>query len=60
MLGYDKSNELMLAKEAQYMEKLQDIEGVNDAVVAAMSSLYRAGWEDCWMAVAEDVLSKAR
>ena len=60
MLGYDKSKELMLAREAKYMEKLQEIEGVNTDVLSAMSSLYRAGWEDCWIAVAEDVLGKTR
>jgi hypothetical protein len=49
MLDYDKSQELMLAKEAEYMEKLQEMPDVNAAVLAAMATLYRAGWRDCWM-----------
>jgi hypothetical protein len=49
MLNYDKSNELMLAQEAKYMESIQGIPGLNADVIAAMCSLYRAGWRDCWM-----------
>ena len=49
MLDYDKSNELMLAREAKYMESIQGIPGLSDGVVAVMSDLYRSGWRDCWM-----------
>jgi hypothetical protein len=49
MLDYDKSQKLMLAKEAAYMEELQAIPGVNVEAIAAMVALYRAGWRDCWM-----------
>ena len=49
MLNYDKSQELMLAKEAEYMKSLQEMPDVNAAVLAAMATLYRAGWRDCWM-----------
>ena len=49
MLDYDKSQELMLAEEAKHLETIQAIPGVNADVVAAMCSLYRRGWRDCWM-----------
>ena len=49
MLDYDKSNELMLAQEAKYMESIQEIPGLSADVVAVMSDLYRSGWRDCWM-----------
>lgn len=49
MLDYDKSQELMLAKEAAYMKELLEIPGVNAAALAAMAALYRAGWRECWM-----------
>jgi hypothetical protein len=49
MLDYDKSQELMLAQEAEYMKSIQEIPGLSADVVAAMSSLYRSGWRDCWM-----------
>jgi hypothetical protein len=49
MLDYDKSQELMLAEEAKHLEIIQAIPGVNADVVAAMCSLYRRGWRDCWM-----------
>ena len=49
MLDYDKSNELMLAREAKYMESIQGIPGLNADVVAVMADLYRSGWRDCWM-----------
>ena len=49
MIDSKKSEELMLAKEAQYIKDLQEIPGINAEVLAAMSSLYRAGWRDCWM-----------
>ena len=49
MLDYNKSQELMLAKEAEYMKSLQEMPDVNAAVLAAMATLYRAGWRDCWM-----------
>ena len=49
MLDYDKSNELMLAEEAKHLETIQEIPGLNPDVIAAMCSLYRAGWRDCWM-----------
>jgi hypothetical protein len=49
MLDYDKSQELMLAEEAKHLESIQEIPGLNPDVVAAMCSLYRAGWRDCWM-----------
>jgi hypothetical protein len=49
MLDYDKSNELMLAQEAKYLETIQEIPGLSVDVVAVMSNLYRAGWRDCWM-----------
>jgi hypothetical protein len=49
MLDYNKSQELMLAKEAAYIEKLQAIPGVNVEAIAAMVALYRAGWRECWM-----------
>ena len=49
MLDYDKSQKLMLAKEAEHLESIQAIPGLNPDVVAVMCSLYRAGWRDCWM-----------
>jgi hypothetical protein len=49
MLDYDKSQELMLAEEAKHLETIQEIPGLSADVVAAMCSLYRAGWRDCWM-----------
>jgi hypothetical protein len=49
MLDYTKSNELMLAKEAEYMKSLQAIPSLNAGVLAVMSDLYRSGWRDCWM-----------
>ena len=49
MLDYDKSNELMLAREAEYMKSIQGIPGLNADVVAVMADLYRSGWRDCWM-----------
>ena len=49
MLTYTKSEELMLAKEAGYMEKLQEIPDLNVSALAAMAALYRAGWRECWM-----------
>ena len=49
MLDYDKSQELMLAEEAKHLETIQEIPGLNPDVIAAMCSLYRAGWRDCWM-----------
>ena len=49
MMDYSKSQELMLAREAQYIDDLKDLEGMNADVLGAMSSLYRAGWRDCWM-----------
>ena len=42
----------MLAKETGYIESLKEIPGINAEVLAAMSSLYRAGWRDCWEAEA--------
>jgi hypothetical protein len=53
MLTYTKSEELMLAKEAAYMEKLQEIPDLNVSALAAMAALYRAGWRECWMEVAK-------
>lgn len=49
MLDYTKSNELMLAKEAEYMKSIQEIPSLNAGVLAVMSDLYRSGWRDCWM-----------
>jgi hypothetical protein len=49
MLDYDKSQELMLAQEADYMKSILEIPGLNADVVAVMSNLYRSGWRDCWM-----------
>ena len=49
MLNYDKSQELMLAKEAAYMKELLEIPDLNAAALAAMAALYRAGWRECWM-----------
>ena len=49
MLDYNKSSELMLAKEAAYMKELLEIPGVDAETLAAMCSLYRAGWRECWM-----------
>ena len=49
MLDYDKSQEMMLIEEAKHLESIQAIPGLNADVVAAMCSLYRAGWRDCWM-----------
>jgi hypothetical protein len=49
MLDYTKSNELMLAQEADYMKSILEIPGLNADVVAVMSNLYRSGWRDCWM-----------
>ena len=56
MIDSKKSEELMLAKEAQYIKDLQEIPGINAEVLAAMSSLYRAGWRDCWIADAMNQL----
>ena len=58
MLDYDKSNELMLAREAKYMESIQGIPGLNAGVVAVMSDLYRSGWRDCWMEEAKALTMK--
>ena len=49
MLDYDKSQELMLAQEADYMKSILEIPGLNADVLAVMSNLYRSGWRDCWM-----------
>lgn len=49
MLDYDKSQELMLAQEAEYIKSILEIPGLNADVVAVMSNLYRSGWRDCWM-----------
>lgn len=57
MLDYDKSQELMLAQEAEYMKSLQEMPDVNAAVLAAMAALYRAGWRDCWMEEAKNQLT---
>ena len=61
MLDWQKSEKLMLAEEAKHMESIQEIPGLNADVVAAMCSLYRAGWRDCWLAemvseVTEDLM----
>jgi hypothetical protein len=58
MLDYDKSQELMLAKEADYMKSIQEIPGLNPDVVAVMSNLYRTGWRDCWMEEAKALTIK--
>ena len=49
MLDYDKSQELMLANEAELMKSIQEIPDLNASAIAAMAALYRAGWRDCWM-----------
>ena len=49
MLDYNKSTELMLAKEAAYMKEFLEIPGVDGEMLAAMATLYRAGWRECWM-----------
>jgi len=49
MLTYDKSQELMLAQEAEYMKTILGIPGLSADIVAVMSDLYRSGWRDCWM-----------
>ena len=58
MIDFNKSEELMVAKEAQYIADLQEIPGINADVLAAMTSLYRTGWRDCWMAEAVAQLDK--
>jgi hypothetical protein len=58
MLDFNKSQKQMLAKEAEYMEKLQEMPDVNAAVLAAMSTLYRSGWRDCWVEQARAELAK--
>jgi hypothetical protein len=52
MTSTQESEALMLAKETGYIESLKEIPGINAEVLAAMSSLYRAGWRDCWEAEA--------
>jgi hypothetical protein len=52
MTNTQESEALMLAKEAGYIESLKETPGINAEVLAAMSSLYRAGWRDCWEAEA--------
>lgn len=54
MIDRAKSEELMLAREAQYIEELKNIKGpsLNADALAVMSGLYRAGWRDCWEAEA--------
>ena len=49
MLDDDKSQELMLANEAELMKSIQEIPDLNASAIAAMAALYRAGWRDCWM-----------
>ena len=49
MIDRAKSEELMLAKEAGYISEIEQIKGTSPEVLAVMSSLYRAGWRDCWM-----------
>lgn len=58
MTSTQKSEALMLAKEAGYIESLKEIPGISAEVLAAMSSLYRAGWRDCWVVEAEAQLDK--
>lgn len=52
MIDRAKSETLMLAREAGYIESLKEIQDMNPDVLAAMASLYRAGWRDCWEAEA--------
>lgn len=58
MTSTQESEALMLVKETGYIESLKEIPGINAEVLAAMSSLYRAGWRDCWVAEAEAQLDK--
>ena len=46
-----KSEELMLAREAGYIEELGNIKELSAEVIATMVGLYRAGWRDCWEVV---------
>ena len=50
MIDRAMSERLMLAKEAMYIKDLKEIPGINTEVLAALSSLYRSGWRDCWEA----------
>ncbi len=50
MMCWTDSEKRMLAREAGYIENLKQVEGVSPEVLAAMVSLYRAGWRDCWEA----------
>lgn len=54
MLDYIKSEELMLAKEAEHMKKLLELPDLSVDVVAVMSALYRTGWRDCWLEEAKN------
>ena len=60
MIDRAKSEELMLAKEAGYISEISEIKGTSPEVLAVMSSLYRAGWRDCWEAEAFDEWDKIR
>lgn len=52
MIDRAKSERLMLAREAGYIEEIKQVEGTNPEVLATMAALYRAGWRDCWEAEA--------
>jgi hypothetical protein len=49
MLDWTESEKQMLAEEAKHLKSIQEIPGLNPDVVAAMVSLYRTGWRDCWI-----------
>ena len=59
MTNTQESEALMLAKETGYIESLKEIPGINAEVLAAMSSLYRAGWRDCRVVEAEASMDKS-
>ena len=48
MIDRANSEELMLAREAQYIEEIKEVQGTSPEVLAVMAALYRAGWRDCW------------
>jgi len=46
----DQSEKMMLACEAVHIAAIKKIPGTNAEVLATLSSIYRAGWRDCWEA----------
>jgi len=56
MMYWIESERVMRKQEADYVSDLKRTLGAdaNPDVLAAMVSLYRAGWRDCWYAMTEE------